>query len=414
MSKPAPARVIIEADGASRGNPGPASYGVVISDADSGAVLAEEGTAIGRATNNVAEYRGLVAGLRLIEQVAPDAAAVEVRMDSKLVVEQMRGAWKIKHPEMQRLAREASEVVAAEGYDVTYTWIPRAENSAADQLANEALDGTRDGVTLAEPLPASGGAAAETRPPVTTRRVDEQKSQGTDQPSIQQQARGWSGPGDVATTLILVRHGVTHLTAGKKFSGGLTGSNPSLSDEGREQIRATGEWLGPMADRIDAVVASPVRRTHESAEILAERWGKGLDFEPDFAEMDFGHWDEKSFADVARDHGPDLDAWLGSLDTKAGGGESFREVEQRVSAGLGRLLDAHLGRTVVVVSHVTPIKTLVTRALGVPLQSVFQMELTPASVTVMSYFGEREPRGSLRLYNAMAPGRDGWGNPSAW
>ncbi|GAB2768258.1 bifunctional RNase H/acid phosphatase [Nocardioides salsibiostraticola] len=401
MSQPDPARIVIEADGASRGNPGPASYGVVLMDAENGSVLAQEGTVIGRATNNVAEYRGLVAGLKLVERVAPNAAAVEVRMDSKLVVEQMRGVWKIKHPEMQRLAREASEVIAAAGFDMTYTWIPRADNSAADQLANEALDGTRDGVTVTG-QGTSEDAESTPRPPVTTT------------PSIQQQARGWSGPGDVSTTLILVRHGVTHLTAGKRFSGGLGGSNPGLSDEGREQIRATGEWLGPMAERIDAVVASPVRRTHESAEILAERWGKDLHFEPDFAEMEFGAWDEKSFADVARDHGPDLDAWLGSLDAKAGGGESFREVEARVSAGLGRLLETHAGRTLVVVSHVTPIKTLVTRALGVPLESVFQMELTPASVTVMSYFGEQEPKGSLRLFNAMAPGRDGWHSPSVW
>lgn len=398
-----PESVVIEADGASRGNPGPASYGVLVTDAESGVLLAEEGTAIGRASNNVAEYRGLVAGLALVAQVAPDAERVEVRMDSKLVVEQMRGTWKVKHPQMQQLAAQAREAVAELGVQMTYSWIPRAENSAADQLANEALDGTRDGVTMPQDTSTEQpGATGALAPSAAT------------QPSVQQQTRGWSGPDALVTTLILVRHGVTPLTAEKKFSGGLGGSNPGLSEEGREQIRATGEWLAPMAERIDAVVASPVRRTRESAEILAERWGKTLSLEPGFAEMEFGSWDAMSFTDVARDHQADLDAWLGSLEVRAGGGESFREVEARVLAGLDRLLDAHRGRTVAVVSHVTPIKTLVTRVLGVPLDSVFRMELTPASVTVMSFYGEDEPRGSLRLFNAMAPGRDGWASPSTW
>ena len=73
---------------------------------------------------------------------------------------------------------------------------------------------------------------------------------------------------------MLVRHGVTPHTAAKKFSGGLKSANPGLSDEGRAQVRATAEWLAPIAEGIDAVVASPVRRTLESAEIIAERLGR--------------------------------------------------------------------------------------------------------------------------------------------
>src|SRR5690242_3448691 len=96
-------RVVVEADGASRGNPGPAAYGALVKDADTGRVLAEDGTALGVASNNVAEYSGLVAGLTLAQQVAPDAD-VEVRMDSKLVVEQMSGNWKIKHADLRPLA----------------------------------------------------------------------------------------------------------------------------------------------------------------------------------------------------------------------------------------------------------------------------------------------------------------------
>jgi ribonuclease HI len=130
-------RLIVEADGGSRGNPGQAAYGALIRDAESLTVLAAEGLPIGLATNNVAEYRGLIAGLEMAREVDP-AAAVEVRMDSRLVIEQMAGRWKIKHPDMKPLALAASRVRPAE---VTWTWVPREQNKAADALVNRALDG---------------------------------------------------------------------------------------------------------------------------------------------------------------------------------------------------------------------------------------------------------------------------------
>ena len=92
-----PRSVVIEADGGSRGNPGPAAYGAVLKDADTGEVIAEDGSTIGVATNNVAEYSGLIAGLELAAEFAPDAD-IEVRMDSKLVVEQMSGAGRSSTP----------------------------------------------------------------------------------------------------------------------------------------------------------------------------------------------------------------------------------------------------------------------------------------------------------------------------
>ena len=117
----------------------------MLKDADTGEVIAEDGTTIGVATNNVAEYSGLIAGLRLAAGVAPDAD-IEVRMDSKLVVEQMSGRWKIKHPDMRPLAAEANRLAPS---GTTYTWVPREQNKHADRLANEALDGKRSGVTVA-------------------------------------------------------------------------------------------------------------------------------------------------------------------------------------------------------------------------------------------------------------------------
>jgi broad specificity phosphatase PhoE len=140
--------------------------------------------------------------------------------------------------------------------------------------------------------------------------------------------------------------------------------------------------------------------------------------EPGFAEMEFGAWDGLTFAEVAERHRDDLDAWLGSLDVTAGGGESFRVVEERVLAGLQRVLDAYAGGTVVVVSHVTPIKTLVAHALSAPLDAVFRMELTPASVTVLSFYAGgadgSEARASMRMYNALAPGSDVFGTAARW
>ena len=131
-------RLVIQADGGSRGNPGTAGYGAVVLDAVSGEVLAEVSEPIGRATNNVAEYSGLVAGLRAAGKLAPGATA-EVRMDSKLVVEQMSGRWQIKHPDMRPLAARAMDTARALGR-VSYTWVPRSRNAHADRLANQAMD----------------------------------------------------------------------------------------------------------------------------------------------------------------------------------------------------------------------------------------------------------------------------------
>jgi broad specificity phosphatase PhoE len=207
-----------------------------------------------------------------------------------------------------------------------------------------------------------------------------------------------------------VRHGVTPHTTGKRFSGGLGGANPGLSDEGRSQARMTAQWLEPLAERIAAVVASPVRRTQETAQVLAETFGVPVESEAGVAEAEFGHWDGLTFAEVAERHADELERWRTSLDVAPQGGESFRDVERRVVAALGRLRERYAGRTVVVVSHVTPIKTMVATALGAPLESLFRMELAPASVSVVSFYPDPdgEDRPVLRLYNALPPGRSGF------
>ena len=136
-----PRALIIEADGGSRGNPGESGSGAVVIDAASGELLAEIGVYGGIASNNVAEYRGMIAGVHRALQIDPDAE-LTIRMDSKLVVEQMSGRWKIKHPAMAELSAEARDLLA--GVPVRFEWVPRLQNSRADALANRAMDARAD------------------------------------------------------------------------------------------------------------------------------------------------------------------------------------------------------------------------------------------------------------------------------
>ncbi|ROR90360.1 broad specificity phosphatase PhoE [Nocardioides aurantiacus] len=215
-------------------------------------------------------------------------------------------------------------------------------------------------------------------------------------------SRGWGPPAE-PTTLVLVRHGVTDHTLGKRFSGGLASANPPLNEEGRAQALATGEWLAPLAHDFDVVVSSPVRRTRETAEIVAEQLRLEIEVEHGIAEMEFGSWDGLSFAEVQERFPDDLSAWLGDLDAAPHGGESMRTVQQRVLEGRDRILEKYAGRTVVAVSHVTPIKVIVAEAMGASLEGVYRMELGPASVTVVSY--ATTPDGEVRPYLRLFNGR---------
>ncbi|MEU5087891.1 histidine phosphatase family protein [Streptomyces sp. NPDC021356] len=536
---------IVEADGGSRGNPGPAGYGAVVLDATTGQVLAEAAEYLGTVTNNVAEYRGLLAGLRAAHGLDP-AATVHVRMDSKLVVEQMSGRWQIKHPALRPLAAEAARAYPAER--VTYEWIPRERNKHADRLANEAMDagargeqwspststaeldaGTRGAqapaAAAARPTPtartnasdasgASGaapasdaagtampGAVAErpgtagAQPPATDEegvaigaepagaasgpRPDAAEAQAVaadaeggacgpraaagprpaaadvqaagdahavaadaegaasgakadadaraaadvravadvraaravsgaqaavagprpDAAEAQQAvaAPGWA-PADLGApaTLVLLRHGETPLTPQKRFSGS-GGTDPSLSAIGREQAEKAAVALARRGT-IQAVVSSPLARTRETAAIVAARLGLAVTVDDGLRETDFGAWEGLTFAEVRDRHPADLNAWLASPDAEpTGGGESFAATAVRIAATRDRLVTAHAGRTVLVVTHVTPIKTFVRLALGAPPESLFRMELSAASLSAVAYYADGNA--SVRLLN---------------
>ncbi|UXY27248.1 bifunctional RNase H/acid phosphatase [Streptomyces sp. HUAS TT20] len=405
---------IVEADGGSRGNPGPAGYGAVVIDAATGETLAEAAEHIGVATNNVAEYRGLLAGLRAARELDP-SARVHVRMDSKLVVEQMSGRWKIKHPDLKPLAMEASRVLPADR--VTYEWIPRERNKHADRLANEAMDAGSRG----EQWDASASTAALKRPAAIPEppqegvksdadmRAAHAVASGTATPSGSPAATtatsapatstpGWSSAPDLGApaTLVLLRHGETPLTPQKRFSGS-GGTDPSLSDVGREQAERVGAALARRGT-IQAIVASPLARTRETAGIVAAHLGLDVAIDDGLRETDFGAWEGLTFGEVRERHPDDLNAWL--ADTQArptGDGESFAATATRIAATRDKLVAAYAGRTVLLVTHVTPIKTFVRLALGAPPESLFRMELSAASLSAVAYYADGNA--SVRLFN---------------
>jgi len=382
--------VILEADGGSRGNPGPAGFGALIRDADTGDVIAEAAESIGHATNNVAEYRGLIAGLELYLEHTPDAL-LEVRMDSKLVIEQMAGRWKVKHPDMKPLAIRAQR---AAPFGTIWTWVPREQNKAADRLANLAMDAAARGEVYDAGAGGSGPADPVPARPDPTPSAPEPPAAGTSRNPM----LGWSGQLGTPTTLVLVRHGETRHTAERKFSGP-GGDDPGLNEIRWEQARRAAEALRLDDAEYGAIVTSPMRRTRDTASAIGEALGLELTVEDDFREMAFGSWDGFTLDEV-RERWPDqLDAWLASFDHPPPGGESVTQVQERVEGALRRTLDAYVGQTIVVVSHVNPIKLTVRYALHAPLDIMNRMLLAPASFTTVSFYESGAT--SLRQFSAI-------------
>ena len=354
-------RVVIEADGGSRGNPGPAGYGAVVRDADTGHVLREVAAGIGVASNNVAEYRGLIAGLQAALDLGADD--VEVRMDSLLVVNQMSSVWKVKHEAMRPLAAEAAALVRRFG-KVKFGHVPRAQNAHADRLANEAMDAAARGQEWSAQ---SVGAAAAAVGSVT----------GTSsKPSA-----GWGAPRGTATHAFLLRHGETPLSTERRFSGR---GDPELTDKGIAQARAA---AARFAGRdITAVVSSPLRRAAQTATAVAEVAGGAVVTDADLAETDFGDWEGHTWAEIQAQWPDALAQWLKDPSVAPPGGESFTSVFARAARARERLAASYSGRTIVVVSHVTPIKAMLREALDAPPQAVYRMHLEPASLCAVDWY----------------------------
>ncbi|RKR87404.1 putative phosphoglycerate mutase [Micromonospora pisi] len=360
-------RVVMEADGGARGNPGPAGFGAVVRDAGSGEVLAERSESIGVATNNVAEYRGLIAGLEAAVELG--AAEIDVRMDSKLVIEQMSGRWQIKNHGLRPLAAQAAGLVRK--FDaVRYQWIPREQNRHADALANAAMD-----LAAGKPGVAAAGAAAGSDPSARARAQEVAAQGSTTRTSWEPR------PASTATRLLLVRHGETERTAERRYSG--RGDVP-LSERGLAQARATAVRVAGLAPSVAAVVSSPLSRCTATAEIITGvLGGKPVAVEPDLIECDFGAWEGHTFAEVQARWPGEMNAWLASPSVAPPGGESFRAVTTRVRRALAALLAAYPGETVVVVSHVSPLKILLRDALAAGDAFLHRLYLEPAGLSIV-------------------------------
>jgi broad specificity phosphatase PhoE/ribonuclease HI len=374
-------RLTVEADGGSRGNPGVAGYGALVRDADTGALLAERAEPLGQASNNVAEYRGLIAGLEAARAIDP-TADVHVRMDSKLVVEQMSGTWKIKHEDMRRLALRARDVVrdiTDAGGSVTYEWIPRAQNAAADALSNEAMDGRTIDRTFGGPSEvdeAPGG-------PTTT---DTAAAQGT-APAGDPAAPGTFRRG-TPTRIVLVRHGITDFTAEGRLDG-RGGPDPALNGTGRQQAVAAGRAVSSLVQGHPArVVTSTLARAVETGAAVAAALGVETEQDRDWDEQSFGDWDGRSVHDLLETEREAFRALRDDPAFRPPSGESHEELVARVVPAWERVVAA--GGTTVVVCHRKPILVVLAHLLDLPHDRAWRLAAAPGSLTAIEVWDDGE------------------------
>jgi len=344
----------LTADGGSRGNPGAAGYGAVVSE--NGNILAELFDVIGIATNNVAEYSGLIAGLRAINKI-DSQATIDVKMDSKLVVEQMSGRWQIKHADMRTLAQDARS--AHDPSLVSYTWIPRDLNSHADRLANKALDG-------------------ETQP------APRQLNYLTDR----------LRNGEQATNIFFIRHGETILTPDRKFSGqGVL--DPELTSTGLAQAQLVAQEVAKLNGEV--LIVSPMQRTRQTAEKIAQLTKLEPIFDDLWLECDFGLWDGLSVEEVKEKFPQEYEAWTTSTSIAPPQGESYDAMAVRIEAGLEKIAYMYPGQTVLVVAHHLVIKIAARLAMGTSSESIFHIDVAPCSISQISIW----PSDGLRAVRSM-------------
>ena len=367
-------KVAVFTDGGSRGNPGVAGSGAVVYD-ETGATLAEIVYVVGaKSSNNVAEYHGLLRGL----EAAADLGATEVAvsMDSKLVVEQMNGRWKIKHPDMQKLAVQARKL-AASFERVTYTWVPRAKNKKADELSNLAMDAAEKDGTPRIVGGAEGTSAKKTDAPHAAALVHG----ATDTPR---------------TRFILLRHGQTAHSAEHRLSGV---SNPELTDLGREQARRAAEALRSFGP-IDTIVASPQARAQQTAQAAADALGiERFETVDGFREINFGDFEGLTRAEAYAMDGEAFEAWEASIAKAPPNGESITALHRRVTRARLKLQEQREGQTILVVTHMMPIKSVIRQGLGAGAEVFTHTFLDLASISVVDFWADF---GVVRCINDVA------------
>ncbi|HEU0128451.1 MAG TPA: bifunctional RNase H/acid phosphatase, partial [Pseudonocardiaceae bacterium] len=273
---------------------------------------------------------------------------------------QMSGRWQVKHPHLRPLASEAAGLARQLG-DVTYTWVPRARNAHADRLANEAMD-AQAGVTRT--------SGAQTAAP-----------------------SHWTGATGSPTRLLMLRHGQTEYSAQRRYSG--RGDLP-LTELGERQAAAAAARLSRM-DGVAAVVSSPLLRARQTAQPVADALDVPLSVHEGLVETDFGAWEGLTFAE-ARQRDPDLHArWITDTSVAAPGGESMDAVHRRVRRVRDQLITEHANATLVVVTHVTPVKALLRMALDAGPALLHRLHLDLASLSIAEFYPDGPA--SVRLVN---------------
>ena len=371
--------LIIEADGGSRGNPGTAGSGAVVIDQTTGMVIREIARFIGIASNNVAEYIALIAGLEAALEIDSNAD-IEVRMDSKLVIEQMSGRWKIKHPDMIQLGMQVQDLVR--GKKVSWQWIPREQNFRADALANKAMDELSDSE--------SSGLVTST---AANNRLSSSVTEFNE-----------SGPSSVRspidvtkplTTIVLVRHGRTALTEARKISGG-DGDDPDLSEVGVLDANAVATALGQIGSKgpwqrigpISAIVSSPMKRARQTAEVIAEHHGLKVTENENLREISFGDWDGLSHEEAQQKDSTLWQSWRGSWSVSPPNGESLEVFDQRLQLARQQITERHAGKTVVVVAHVMPIRGFLRWAFDAAAAAYWRPQVAPCSISIIRVWGD--------------------------
>ncbi|XAS75566.1 bifunctional RNase H/acid phosphatase [Dermatophilaceae bacterium Sec6.4] len=399
--------LIVEADGGSRGNPGVAGYGALVKDAASGELLAERAAPLGKASNNVAEYSGVIAGLEAALAIDP-GARVAVRMDSKLVVEQMAGRWKIKHEDMKRLAMQAQALVRSlrsNGGEVSWTWIPREVNKAADKLSNDGMDGR----TIVRDLWVAGSDSADLANPSEQQKSGQDRAPATSSPAAATDATLFDEqlvPGQVsgqdasaprpspasapmrpdpgtATTVILLRHGVTDFTVNHRLDG-RGGANPSLNAQGRAQAAAAAQELAQRLGGVVHLVTSSLSRAAQTGAAAGAALGVSAQVDDDWDEQHVGEWDGLTFPQIERKYPGQLARMRIEADFRPAGGESHAELAARVSRGFASAVAAAgPGGTAVVATHRKPLMVVLSLLLGIPGETAWMLQADPASLTTV-------------------------------
>ena len=194
---------------------------------------------------------------------------------------------------------------------------------------------------------------------------------------------GWDNPTAPPTTTILLRHGDTRLSPEHRFSGLC---DVPLSANGARQARAAACRLATGAP-IDAVVSSPLRRAVDTAAIAAGELGLTAVIDDDLRETDFGDWDGFTLAEIQQRWPAAAEVWRRDPEQAPPGGESFAATAHRVNRACDRLLRDHGGQTVLVVSHITPIKILLCQALDVPLGTLYRLYFGSACINEIQWHG---------------------------